>query len=128
MRQMFAAAVVAVASVSAAEAREISALDFLVDAAELVGQRVTVRDCTLGAAGDTVIFCDVLQSGRSIGVVVISSKTMRRDDLRTALRHCAALRGDDKCRASAIDGDVRRTGGGQVFVDRAQITWASRPQ
>jgi len=101
----------------------IDAVDFLVDGKEMVGRHVTVTGCELSNAGDTVVFCHVRSGGHGAGDIVLDSSTMRREDLRRALRNCTEVLPKGDCPVREVSGRVGRTRGGLVVINNAKVGW-----
>lgn len=105
-------------------ARDLSALDFLVDGKALDGQQVTVKDCTVIGAMSSIVMCSAIRRGNSVGSVILDGDSMDRSALRRALNECSDMRPAAKCAVAAVTGKVRINRMGDVRIDGAAISWA----
>jgi predicted peptidase len=99
--------------------RSLDAIDFLVDAPDLIGKRVTVTGCSFGSASSTSVVC---RAPNNTGSIFIESGSMDRESLRRALKTCAGYEQHAHCRGS-VTGIVSSG----IFSPRlgdATIDWA----
>jgi hypothetical protein len=105
-------------------AKEMSALDFIVDGKSFDGQEVTVKDCTVVAALSSVVMCSVQSKGRSVGPVVLDGDTLERSALRRSLIECAGMLPIAACKVTSVTGRVRVNRVGDLRIDNAVVKWA----
>ena len=102
--------------------KTMDVIDFLVDWKSLIGQTVTVSNCTIESADISVVRCS---AGRQ-GLFHIDSDTLAREDLRRALRECAGFEAGNECRAD-VTGNVTEDSFGEVKLKDASMKWAATP-
>jgi hypothetical protein len=135
MRLGLLAIVVAIAALSEVASaqnkpvyKSLDVVDFVREAKDLVGKRVTVTDCTFW--GTDIYFIACSEASESFKFLDIDSGTLERETLRRAWRTCGSIIGQasfpkDKCRGS-VTGIVSPTepGGKRPRLKDATIEWA----
>jgi hypothetical protein len=101
--------------------KSLNATDFLVDANDLMGKRVTVTDCGFRGASTSFVMCLPPKGG---GYFYIMSDSLERESLRRALKTCVGHSVNPKqCRGS-VTGVVSRLGSAGPSLKDATIEWA----
>jgi dienelactone hydrolase len=98
--------------------KSLDAIDFLVDAPDLIGKRVTVTGCSFWGATMTSVVC---RAPNGTGSIYIQSDSLERESLRRALKTCTRYE-QAHCRGS-VTGVVSSGIFGPRLED-ATIEWA----
>lgn len=98
---------------------KMEVVDFVVDASDLKGKKVTLIECRFGGTNSSWVFCRA-PSGASVSVS-IETKSLSKEDFRRALKECHAHDGPERCTGSV-------TGTADIFMGpslkNAKIEWS----